>query len=112
MLFSEALQERFSHSTTPAETVRANLNNLSKNAKKTMQEYASRVRTMMASVYPDIGTTETFTQMTIHHLLQGLNDQSIAYEVLIKRPQTLTEAVNMVTWHECCKEETYRKTRL
>ena len=86
MLFSEALRERFSHSTTPAETVRANLNNLRKNAKETMQEYASRVRTMMARAYPDIGTTETFTQMTIHHLLQGLNDQSIAYEVLIKRP--------------------------
>ena len=101
MLFSEALRERFSHSTTPAETVRANLNNLRKNAKESMNEYASRVRTMMARAYPDIGTTETFTQMTIHHLLQGLNDQSIAYEVLIQRPKTLTEVVNMVTWHEC-----------
>ena len=77
-----------------------------------MQEYASRVRTMMTRAYPDIGMTDTFTQMTIHHLLQGLNDQSIGYEVLIKMPKTLTEAVNVVTWHECCKEETHRKTRL
>ena len=109
--FSQALRERFSHS-TPAETVRANLNNLRKTPKETIQEYASRVRTMMARAYPDIGNTDTFTQMTIHHLLQGLNDQSIAYEVLIKRPRTLTEAVDMVTWHECCKETTRKKAGL
>ena len=50
-----------------------------------------------------------FNQMTIHHLLQGLSDQTIAYEVLIKKPTSLTEAVDMITWHECCKESTHKK---
>ena len=50
--------------------------------------------------------------MTIHHLLQGLPDQTIAYEVLIKKPRSLTEAVDMITWHECCKETTRKKSGL
>ena len=110
MLFLEALRKRFSHTTTPAETVRANLNSLRKKAKETMQEYASIVRTMITRAYPDIGTSETFTRLTIHNLLQGLHDQSVVYEVLKNRPKTLTEAINMVTWHECCKEETHIKS--
>ena len=107
-LFSQALRDRFSHR-TPAETVRANLNNIKKSSKETIQEYASRVRTMMVKAYPDIRCSETFNQMTIHHLLQGLPDQTIAYEVLIKKPTSLTEAVDMITWHECCKESTRKK---
>ena len=70
-LFVQALRDRFTH-TTPAETVRASLNNIRKSSKETIQEYAARVRTLMAKGYPDIGCTETFTQMTIHHFLQGL----------------------------------------
>ena len=108
MLFSQALRDRFSHR-TPAETVRASLNNIKKSSKETIQEYASRVRTMMSKAYPDIGCSETFNQMTIHHLLQGLPDQIIAYEVLIRKPNSLTEAVDMITWHECCKETTRKK---
>ena len=110
-LFVQALRDRFTHR-TPAETVRASLNNIKKNSKETIQEYASRVRTLMAKAYPDIGSTETFTQMTIHHLLQGLPDQTIAYEVLIKKPRSLTDAVDMITWHECCKETTRKKSGL
>lgn len=108
-LFSQAMADRFSHR-TPPETVRASLNNIKKSSKESIQEYASRVRTMMAKAYPDIGCSETFTQMTIHHLLQGLPDQTIAYEVLIRKPKTLTEAVDMITWHECCKETTRKKS--
>ena len=110
-LFIQALKERFAH-TTPAETVRANLNNIKKTSKESIQEYASRVRTLMAKGYPDIGSTETFNQMTIHHFLQGLSDQAIAYEVLTKKPSNLTEAIDMITWHECCKESTKKKTGL
>ena len=66
----------------------------------------------MAKAYPEIGSTDTFTQMTIHHLLQVLPDQTIAYEVLIKKPRSLTDAVDMITWHECCKETTRKKSGL
>ena len=108
-LFVQALRDRFTH-TTPAETVRASLNNIRKSSKETIQEYAARVRTLMAKGYPDIGCTETFTQMTIHHFLQGLPDQTIAYEVLIRKPRSLTEAIDLIAWHECCKESTRKKT--
>lgn len=110
-VFVQALRDRFTHS-TPAETVRASLNNIKKSSKETIQEYASRVRTLMTKGYPDIGCTETFTQMTIHHLLQGLPDQTIAYEVLIRKPSSLTDAIDMITWHECCKESTRKKAGL
>ena len=89
-LFSQALRDPFSHR-TPAETVRANLNNIKKSSEETIQEYASRVRTMMVKACPDIRCSETFNQMTIHHVLQGLPDQTIAYEVLIKKPTSLTK---------------------
>ena len=107
MMFSMTLRDRFSHR-TPAETVRASLNNIKKSSKESIQE--SRVRAMMTKAYPDIGMSETFNQLTIHHLLQGLPDQSIAYEVLIRKPRTLSEAVDMITWHECCKETTRKKS--
>lgn len=100
LTFTMALRDRFSHR-TPAETVRASLNNIKKSSKESIQEYASRVRAMMTKAYPDIGMSETFNQLTIHHLLQGLPDQSIAYEVLIRKPRTLSEVVDMITWHEC-----------
>ena len=108
-MFSMALRDRFSHR-SPAETVRASLNNIRKSSKESIQEYASRVRAMMTKAYPDIGMSDTINQLTIHHLLQGLPDQSIAYEVLIRKPRTLSEAVDMITWHECCKETTRKKS--
>ena len=70
------------------------------------------IQKLMAKAYPDIGSTVTFNQMTIHHLLQGLPDQTIAYEVLIKKPRCLKDAVDMITWHECCKETTRKKSGL
>ena len=65
---------------------------------------------MMTKTYPDIEMSETLNQLTIHHLLQGLPDQSIAYEVLIRKTRTLSEVVDMTTWHECCKETTRKKS--
>ena len=52
---------------------------------------------------------ETFNKL-IHRLMQELPDQSIAYEVLIRKPRTLSEAVDMITWHECGKETPRKKS--
>ena len=68
-MFSMALRDRFSHR-SPTETVRASLNNIRKSSKESIQEYASRVRAMLTKAYPDIGMSDTFNQLTIHHLLQ------------------------------------------
>lgn len=32
-------------------------------------------------------------------MLNGIHDQSVAYDGLTKRPQTLQEAVNLLSWH-------------
>ena len=65
---------------------------------------------MMTKAYSDIGMSETFNQLMIHHLLQGLSDQSIACEVLIRKPRTLSQAVDMIILHELCKETTSRQS--
>ena len=109
MMLSTSLRDRFSHR-TPVETVRASLNNIMKSSKESIHEYASRVRGMMTKAYPDIGMSETFNQLMIHHLLQGLSDQSIAYEFLIRKPKTLSQAVDMIIWHECCKQTNSRQS--
>ena len=103
-----SFKNRFSHR-TPGETVRASLNNIKKSSNESIHEYESRVREMMTKAYPDIGMSETFNQLMIYHLLQGLSDQSNAYEVLIRKPRTLSQAVDMITWHECCKATTSRQ---
>lgn len=41
--------------------------------------------------------------LSIEHMLNGIHDQSIAYDVLTKRPQTSQEAVNPLSWHFLCK---------
>ena len=33
----------------------------------------------------------------------------MVYDVKTKRPSTLQEALDMITWHECCKENTNRR---
>ena len=109
MMLSTSLRDRFSHR-IPAETVRASLNNIEKSFKESIHEYAPRVREMMTKAYLDIGMSETFNQLMIHLLLHGLSDQSIAYEVLIRKPRTLSQAVDIITWHECCKETFSRQS--
>ena len=52
---------------------------------------------MTTKAYPDIYMSETYNQTMINHLLQGLSNQSIAYEVLIGQPRTLFQAVDMIT---------------
>ena len=106
----QALKERFTHTTTKTETVRVSLNNIKRSSKESIQKYAAMVRTLMAMGYPDIGSTYTLKQIVTRHFLQGLQDQVIAYEVLTKKPRNLTEAIDMITWHECYKESTKKNT--
>ena len=41
--------------------------------------------------------------LTIEHILRGLPDQTLAYEVRTKSPKTIDETIRLVTWHECAK---------
>ena len=57
----------------------------------------------MNKAYPGLRDEQLKAELAIEHLLNGLNDQIVAYEVAIKRPKTVQSAVDMITWHECCK---------
>jgi len=111
LLLVRALKERFSHS-APAETHRANLSHIRRSSKESLQEYASRVRTLMSKAYPDIGNTSTYEQLLIQHFMNGIQDQTLAYEVLIRQSRTLNEAIDLVSWHKCCKETTRKRAGL
>ena len=48
-------------------------------------------------------TTFFFNELCVEHLLNGIPDQDVAYDVITKRPKTIDEAINLLTWHESCK---------
>jgi hypothetical protein len=50
--------------------------------------------------------------LTIEHILRGLPDQTLAYEVRTKSPKTIDETIRLVTWHECCKNGSKRQVKI
>ena len=89
-----------------AETHRANLYNLRKQSKENLQQYSTRVSRLMSRAYPGMQGTAVFENLAIEHLLRGIPDQKLAYEILTKKPRDLSEAIDMITWHEACHQFT------
>ena len=100
--FQDAMKQRFGDHTLP-ETYRLQLKSMHQKSDETVQEFSSRISTIMNKAYPGLRDEQLKAELAIEHLLNGLNDQNIAYEVAIKRPKTVQSAVDMITWHECCK---------
>ena len=97
-----SLERRFGDRTLP-ETYRANLQTLRKQPRESLEEYATRVRKMVSRAYPGIATTRLLESMTIEHLVNGLTDHNLMYDVLTKKPQTVEAALDLIQWHESCK---------
>jgi len=102
-----ALAQRFGQSLL-AETYRANLYNVRKSSKETLQEYSGRVNHLMSRAYPGMEGTPIYNNLLIEHLLKGLPDQRLAYEVLTRKPRDINEAINMIAWHEVCRQNTLK----
>ncbi|CAC5371417.1 unnamed protein product [Mytilus coruscus] len=66
---------------------------------------------MVRKAYPGMDN-QLFNNISIEHTLNGLNDQSIAYDVLTKRPKTMEETINLVAWHTTCKNGMRSKTQI
>ncbi|CAC5392057.1 RBM25 [Mytilus coruscus] len=47
--------------------------------------------------------------LKVENFLKGLPDQSIAYEVKIRKPQSIDDAIEWFNWHECCKGNIFKK---
>ena len=104
-----ALRHRFGRNVLP-QTERAQLQSIRKSPKEPVSEYASRVATTVARAYPGIEGTALFSELTIEHIVSGLNDPNIAYDVLSKRPKTVSEVIDLVTWLDCCKSNDNKKS--
>ena len=100
--FHTAMKQRFADHTLP-ETYRAKLQNMHRKSDEPIQEFGTRINLLMTKAYPGLNDEKLKSELAIGHFLNGLNDQSIAYDVATKRPETLQRAIDMVTWHECCK---------
>ena len=100
--FQDAMKQRFGDHTLP-ETYRLQLKSMHQKSDESVQEFSSRISTIMNKAYPGLRDEQLKAELAIEHLLNGLNDQNVAYEVAIKRPKTVQSAVDMITWHECCK---------
>ena len=100
--FQDAMKQRFGDHTLP-ETYRLQLKSMHQKSDESVQEFSSRISTVMNKAYPGLRDEQLKAELTIENLLNGLNDENVAYEVAIKRPKTVQSAVDMVTWHECCK---------
>ena len=89
-----------------AETHRANLHNLKKLTKESLQQYSARVSSLISRAYPGMQGTAIFDNLAIEHLLRGLPDQKLAYEIFTKKPKNLSDAMDMITWHKACQQYT------
>ncbi|CAG2206102.1 unnamed protein product [Mytilus edulis] len=111
-LFVE-LRKRFGDNILPS-THRAALQDLNKQNKESLQEFAYRVVNLISKAYPEIKGTQLFEELTVEHFLYGLNDENMTYDVISKQPKSIDEALNMVMWHESCRSRSgkNRKTSI
>ena len=96
-----SLRRRFGRNTL-SPVHRANLNSLRKELDETLEEYAARVNIMMSRAYPGV-QGQLYEEIAVEHLLNGLGDSTVAYDVLIKKSSTMDQAIEMMSWHDCCK---------
>ena len=103
-----ALKQRFGDNAPPA-MHQAALQGLKRNPHEDLQEYAARVHDLMTKAYPGLEGSTIFTNLTIEHLINGLGDQALIYDVMTKRPTSIKEAIDLVSWHECCRASTKKR---
>ena len=101
------LRKSFGDKILPS-THRAALQDLHKQNKESLPEFANRVVNLISKAYPDIKGTQLFAELTVEHFLYGLNDASTTYDVISKKQKSIDEA--LVTWHESCRSRS-GKTR-
>ncbi len=111
LLLVNALEQRFKDHTLP-ETHRANLATVRKSHKESLHEYAARVQNVANKAYPGMERNAFFEQLVVEHLISGLPDPNLIYDVQTKKPRTMTEALNLIQWHESCKSSLKKKSHV
>ena len=106
--FRDALQRRYGDNRLP-EQYREDLSNVKKHHKETLPEYAARVENLVCKGYPHLRETDLLNTLKVENFLKGFPDQNIAYEVKIRKPQNIDDAIELLNWHECCKGNIFKK---
>jgi hypothetical protein len=104
----QALGKRFGDHMLP-ETYRASLLSLKKNPRETLREYEARMRQLMIKAYPGLEGEEFFETLAVEYLCNGLPDPNMAFDILVKKPKTIQQALDMIEWYECCRQTNKRR---
>ena len=85
-----------------AETHRASLQDIRQEPEESLQQYGARVSQVVSRAYPGIQGTTLYEKLSVQYLLKGLSNKHLAYETLVRKPNNVSEAVNMLVWQEAC----------
>ncbi|CAC5413891.1 unnamed protein product [Mytilus coruscus] len=110
MLFNSEMERRFGNYNFP-EIYRRELQTVKKQYQESIHEYDARIEGMVRKAYPGMDK-QLFNNISIEYMLSELPDQSLAYDVLTKRPRTIEETINLVTWHLTCKNDMRGKSQI
>ena len=103
------LEKRYGDYVLP-ETHRASLLNLRKQPKESLREYGARVRRLMSKAYPGMEGSTMYAAMEVEYLVTGLPDPNMAFDILVKKPRSVEETMNMIEWYDCCKSTQKRRS--
>ena len=93
----EALMKRFGRKDPPA-TVRRMLSEI-RQKQESNEEFGEEIRRLVTRAYPGVDVVMQ-DQLAAEAFLKGYKNTKIAYDVLNKKPTTLNEALEMVTFQE------------
>ena len=93
----EALTKRFGRKDPPA-TVRRMLSEI-RQKQESNEEFGEEIRRLVTRAYPGVDVVMQ-DQLAAEAFLKGYKNTKIAYDVLNKKPTTLNEALEMVTFQE------------
>jgi len=111
VMFVRAMDQRFGDHILP-ETYRATLNNVKKQKLESLREYEARVRKLVGKAYPGIEGTEIYNSIAIEHLVMGLPDSNMAFDIMSKHPKTIEEALHAIEWYESCKSTQKKRLQI
>ena len=93
----EALTKRFDRKDPPV-TLRRMLSEI-RQKQESNEEFGEEIRRLVTRVYPGVDVVMQ-DQLAAEAFLKGYKNTKIAYDVLNKKPTTLNEALEMVTFQE------------
>ena len=96
-----AMTQRFGHSVL-AETHRVSLQEIKQEPTESIQQYGARVSQIVSRAYPGIQGTALYESLSVEYMLKGLPNKQLAYETLVRRPNNVSQAMDMVIWQDAC----------